>query len=97
MAGFRTFEIPFSRVFLRDAHGIEIEEVILRLCEPDDGFVSARESATAMESVLEVPDDTIPHPKSKVRENGVKHGVQRYYGSAVNVITDLPANAAIGG
>ena len=42
LAGFWTFEILLSRVFLGDTHRIEIEDVVIRLCKPDDGFVSAR-------------------------------------------------------
>lgn len=97
LAGFRTFEILLSRVFLRYPHRIEIEDIIIRLCKPDDGFVSARKSAAAMQPVLKMPDNTIPHPETKVRENRIQDGVQGYDGPLVNVITDLPANAAFRG
>jgi hypothetical protein len=36
--------MPFSRIALRNANGIKVKNVIVTLREPEQGFVSARQS-----------------------------------------------------
>lgn len=97
LADFRTFEILLPGVFLWYANRIKIKDVIVRLCEPDDGFVPTRISAATMQPVLKVPNDAIPHPKTEIREDGVQDGIQRNDGASINVVSYLPANTALRG
>jgi hypothetical protein len=67
----RPFEILLSRVFLGHTHRVKIKRVVVGFGEPDYCLVSAGKPPAAMQTVLKVPDNSIPHPKTKVFENGV--------------------------
>jgi len=82
---------------LRYSNRIEVEGIFVTLCEPYDRFVAAREPTTAMQSMFEVPDDPVSHPQACLGKDRVKHSVQRYNGSAINVVSHLPANATLWG
>lgn len=94
LTGFGALKILLPRVFLGYTHGIEIENVIIRFCEPHDCLVPSGKPAAAVQSVLEVPDDPVAHPKPNAGKDGVEDCVQRDDSSCVNVVANLPANAA---
>jgi len=48
-----------------------------------------------MQAVLKVPDNAISHTETQTRENGIKHRIERDNCTVVNIISDLPTNAAI--
>jgi len=47
-----------------------------------------------METVLEMPDDTISHGQAEVGEDGIEHCIQWNYGPVVHIVSDLPADAS---
>ena len=50
---FRPLEVLLARILLRDSDRIEVEEVVVRLSEPDDRFVPSGEALRTMKPVLE--------------------------------------------
>jgi hypothetical protein len=91
--GIRSFEVFLAGIFLWNANGVQVEDIIVSLGEPDDSLVSARKPLRAMQSMLEVPDDTVSHLQPKFHENRVKHCIERNNCPIVNVVPNLPANA----
>jgi transposase len=94
LAGLWTLEMFLPRVFLGYPHQVEIEQVIVGLGKPDNGCISPRETAAAVQPVFKVPDDAIAHPELESGEDGVENGVQRDDRSTVDVVPHLPANTA---
>ena len=90
---FFAFEVAFPRVFLRYAHGVEIE-IGFALGEPEDGFVPPRKPLGAMQSVFVMPDDPVVATQSELLEYGIEQGVEREHFAVVDMISDLPAYAA---
>src|SRR5262249_56835980 len=95
----RALALPaaLAGIFLRHADGIEVEDRVAPLGEPEQHLVAARESLRAVQSVLEVPDDTITQDEILVPlEDRVEHHVQRDDLARRDVVPDLPADAAPG-
>jgi len=44
LASLGSLEVLLSRIFLGDSYRVKIEHVVVTLCEPWDGFVSARKT-----------------------------------------------------
>ncbi len=61
LPGFRSFEVFLAGVLLWDANRIDLEYVIITLSEPHDRFVATRQTPAAMQPMLEVPHDSVPH------------------------------------
>src|SRR5262249_24796649 len=63
LAGARSLEGALAGILLWHAHGIEVEVIGVAAREPEDRLVTARETARAVEPVLEVPDDAVAEPE----------------------------------
>src|SRR5207248_5711452 len=82
-------------VLLGDPDGIEVEGVGVTFGEPQDHLVASREAARAVQAVLEVPDDAIAQPKLVMPlETWEQHDVEREDAVGLDVVADLPADAA---
>jgi len=55
----RSLKMLLAWVLLWDANIIEVEDVIIRLGEPEDNLVSPREPARTMKSMAKMPYDSI--------------------------------------
>jgi len=47
-----------------------------------------------MKTVLKMPDNAIPHLQAQIGKNRKKQRIKRDNGPVINVVTDLPTNAA---
>ena len=65
------FIILLARIFLRNSDRIEVESVFVLLCEPNNGLISPREASTTMQTVAEMPYDTVPQFQSVILKNGI--------------------------
>src|SRR3989449_10264837 len=84
-------------VLLGNPNGIEVEGVGVTLGEPQDHFVAPREAPGAVQPVLEVPDDAIAQPKLIMPlETREEHDVEREDAVGLDVVADLPTDAASG-
>ena len=48
VASLGAFEMFLARIFLGDAHGIEVKDIFIGFREPDDRFISSGKAAAAM-------------------------------------------------
>src|SRR5215207_9236662 len=46
-------------VLLRNPHGVQVEVVVLTLCEPHDGLMPPAEAVAAVSAMAEGPDDPV--------------------------------------
>lgn len=72
-----------------------MKNVIVRLSEPEDGFMTSREPLTTMQAVLKMPDDPVSEMKAVVSEEGVKNHIQREYLTLFNMVANLPAKRSV--
>lgn len=79
---------------MRNADRVEIEDIVVRLGEPQQGFVSARKPLVRMETEIESPDDPVPQLEPVTDEHAVKMVVERNHLAVTYEITDLPADTA---
>jgi hypothetical protein len=86
-----------TRIFLRDADSVEVENIVVPSGKPDNRFIPPREPASAVEPMLEMPDDAISHLESEVGKHRVQDSVERNNGPIVHVIPNLPANTSLVG
>src|SRR5581483_3995587 len=87
--------VPLAWVFLRHAHGIEIEFVVMTLREPEDCLVPPTEAATRVNAVSEGPDDSVSKEQALLRrKDRIDESVEGDRNSASDVMADLPAEAA---
>src|SRR5262245_52731134 len=96
-AGALALPPALARILLRHADGIEVEHRLASLGEPEQHLVASRETLRAVQSVLEVPHDTIAQDEFPVLlEDGVEDHVERDDLLRRDVVADLPADAAAG-
>ncbi|OPZ16449.1 MAG: hypothetical protein BWZ10_01437 [candidate division BRC1 bacterium ADurb.BinA364] len=86
--------MPLRRIFLRDAHGVQVEHIIVAFSVPDDGLIAAGKTLRAMQAMFEVPNNPIPHFHFQTRKNRIKHGVERDNLPFEHIVAYLPAQAA---
>ena len=55
-----SFEVFFARVFGRNSDRIQVERVVVRLCEPKNNLVTTGKSFRAVKPVTEMPSNSIP-------------------------------------
>jgi hypothetical protein len=80
-----------EKVELRHVHRIQIENVVVALCEPQERIVTLGKAASTVQPMLKMPHDAISHLQA---ESGKKRGenrVQRKNGSLLDIMPDLPA------
>ena len=95
MPGPWPLKILFPRILLRHPDPVEIEEVMIALGVPYDGFVTARKTFRAVQAVFKMPDDPVSHFHSQALEDRVQENIQRQDRSVFDIIANLPANGAI--
>src|SRR5438477_6288981 len=83
----------FTWILLRHSHRIKVEVVIVGLREPNNCLVTARKAVCAVQAVLEMPDDAIPHPKLQLAESRIKDCIERDERTVLHVVAHLPADA----
>ena len=100
LAGPRALIVLLPGILLRHQDRVQVENVVVRLGVPEDHFVAAAESVSAMQPVPESPNDAVPHLQAQRFEDRMEEVVERQDRSrsppaAVKyVIADLPADAA---
>lgn len=91
LAGLRSLEVLFTRIFRWNANGVQIELVVI-LGEPKDCLMPPGKPLLAMQPVLEMPDDPVPEFQFVFFEQGIENRVERDDLALVNMVADLPAN-----
>src|SRR5262245_44109327 len=61
---------PLSRILLGHSDSIQAKRIVVALGEPQDHLVASRESSSAVEPMLEVPDDPVSEGKGGVAIEG---------------------------
>ena len=92
---FVALEMEFARIFGRNAHGIEIKNIIVGFGEPKQRFVSAGKPIGSVQSVIEVPDDSIAKFQAQFVKDWIKENIQRKHFAFVHIIANLPAETSI--
>ena len=87
--------MPFSRIFRRDAHRIEIELIVIGFREPEQRFVPAGKAFRGVETMPEMPDNSVAQAKIAPLEKRIIIDVQRKHFAMMHEIADLPAKAAV--
>ena len=95
LTGFRAFEVLLTRVFLRDTDRIHVEDILVRPRKPQHYFIASRKPARTVEPMFKVPHDAIPHFQPQLCKNRVKERIQWNDRTILDVVADLPTNAAI--
>lgn len=81
---------------MRGPNSVQVKDVLVRFCEPKHGFVSAGESALAVQTMLEIPDDSISKFQPQLLTNVVNEYVEREnLTSRGYVIPHLPTQASV--
>jgi len=96
LSGTRPLVVALAGVLLGYPHGVEAKDVV-GAGEPQNRLVPAGEAARAVQSVLEVPDDPIPQREAVTLEERVEKDVEREDLTAGDVVSHLPADAAVVG
>jgi len=61
LSGLWAFEMFLARIFLWYPNGVKVEEVVVALCKPHDGFMTPGKPSRAVQAVLEMPNDAVTH------------------------------------
>jgi len=72
-----SFVVALSWIFLRHSDRIEIKCVAIAFSEPENGFVTTRESLATVETVFKVPHDSIAELKAVPLKVSVHDYVER--------------------
>jgi hypothetical protein len=94
LSRFGTLVVLLSRVLGRNSNRVKVENVVVTLGEPQDGFVPPREPSATVKSMLEVPDNAVPQPQAEIDEDRVEESVKRLDLASLNVVAHLPADAS---
>src|ERR1035438_1130998 len=86
--------MAFARVFGWNADVIEIEYVVVGFGVPENDFVPAAEAALVVQAMAEVPDDPVAQGQAVLPKYWVELNVERHYLAVVNVVANLPTDAA---
>ena len=78
---------------LRDSDRIEIEGVVIRLGQPENGFVAPREPAGLVGAVAVDPDQFVSQFEPGVDQQRMELELEWCHRCTVNVGSDLPADA----
>src|SRR5579885_391198 len=95
LSNFWSLKVLLVWILRRDPYWIEVKRVVLRFCEPQNRFVSTRQSLRTMEAMLDMPNDAIAQMQSVVFENPIQNNVEREDLPILHVIADLPADRAL--
>src|SRR6266571_6387079 len=86
-----------ARVFGRNSNCIKVEGVFLRLCKPEKDLISAGKSISCVQAMIKVPDDPVSQLHAETLEDRVEMDVQRKHLPCIDIISDLPDDAAVFG
>jgi hypothetical protein len=89
-----SLEVLLLGVLLGLANGIEVEGVVITLGKPNDDLVPAGETTGGVEAVAELPYDPVPHAEAKRLKQREELDVKRNDLPIVDIIANLPADAA---
>jgi hypothetical protein len=80
-------------ILLRHPDGIQVKNVIILPCEPEDYFIPAGESPGGMQPVSEMPYDTVSEVKIQLLKNREQYNIQGNNLPIVDIVSDLPTDA----
>jgi hypothetical protein len=96
LTDFCTFIILLARILLGDPDSVEIKNIIVRLRKPQDGFITAGETALAMQAVFECPNNTVPKFQAETFADSVNINVEREdLAVGTHMVAHLPAQTPI--
>ncbi len=96
LSNLRSLEIFLSWIFLRYADSVEIEDVFVRLSEPQNRFIATGKAVLAVQSVLEAPNDPVAELQAELFANSIDIDIERKDLAVLrDMIPCLPAEASI--
>jgi hypothetical protein len=87
--------VSLAGIFLRDAHGIEVELVFLAFREPENRLMAPAEAATGVDTMAKGPDNSIPEMQVLLcAEDRIDESIKRNDHAVADVMPDLPAETS---